>query len=141
VHPAGIALDADVVDGGCEWIAQSTIRLCGAIGRADDESVVGGPKVRHKIAAPLRRGVLLAALALWAERPAAEYALGHALPSCLMSDDHEREPMQHVPTADGEGLNIPVPSRQDFLGVVRKVAGLHKRPAETDQPPEQSESD
>jgi hypothetical protein len=58
-----------------------------------------------------------------------------------MSDDHEPEPTQAIPTTDGEPLIVSVPSRGEFDSLVRKVAGLRKRPDETDEPPEQSESD
>lgn len=55
---------------------------------------------------------------------------------------HEHEPTQTIPAKDGD-LEVPVPSREDFLSVVEKVAGpgLRKRPAGTDPPPERSESD
>jgi hypothetical protein len=55
-----------------------------------------------------------------------------------MADD---KPTQEIPTTDGEPLIVPVPTRGEFDDVVRKVAGLRKRPAGKDQPPEQSESD
>lgn len=57
-------------------------------------------------------------------------------------DKHDREPTQVIPAKDGD-LEIPVPSRKDFLGVVKKVAGpgLRKRLDETSEPPERSESD
>jgi hypothetical protein len=58
-----------------------------------------------------------------------------------MADEKPDKPTQTIPTKDGQPLVVPVPSRDDFLGVVRKVAGLRKRPAETGKPPEQSESD
>jgi hypothetical protein len=58
------------------------------------------------------------------------------------NDKHEPEPTQTIPAKDGD-IEVPVPSRDDFLGVVKKVAGsrLRKRPDETDAPPERSESD
>jgi hypothetical protein len=58
----------------------------------------------------------------------------------MAEDEHEPEPTQTIPAKDGD-IEIPVPSRDDFLGVVKKVAGpgLRKRPAETDQPPQRSE--
>jgi hypothetical protein len=58
-----------------------------------------------------------------------------------MIDEDESEPTQTIPTTDGEPLTIPVPSRDAFGSVVRRVAGLRKRPAEKDPPPERSESD
>lgn len=59
----------------------------------------------------------------------------------LMTDEHRPEPTQAIPTKDGEPLVVPVPSRDAFGSVVRKVAGLRKRPVGKDQPPAQSESD
>ena len=60
----------------------------------------------------------------------------------MNENGREPEPTQEIPTKDGQPLVVPVPSRRDFLSVVEKVAGgLRKRPAETDEPPEQSESD
>jgi len=58
-----------------------------------------------------------------------------------MADEHEAEPTQEIPTTDGEPLIVPVPSREDFDRLVRKVAGpgLRKRPDETDPPPQRSE--
>jgi hypothetical protein len=56
-----------------------------------------------------------------------------------MADEKHEKPTQAIPTKDGQPLVVPVPSREDFAGVVRKVAGLRKRPAGKDQPPEQSE--
>jgi hypothetical protein len=52
------------------------------------------------------------------------------------------EPTQAIPAKDGD-LEVPIPSREDFLSVVEKVAGrgLRKRPDETDGPPERSGSD
>lgn len=55
--------------------------------------------------------------------------------------EHELEPTQAIPTTDGKPLVVPIPTREAFNDVVRKVAGLRKRPAEKDQPPEQSGSD
>jgi hypothetical protein len=58
-----------------------------------------------------------------------------------MADEKpEQQATQMIPAKDGD-IEVPVPSREDFLSVVEKVAGLRKPPAETDQPPEQSESD
>ncbi|MGD0454886.1 MAG: hypothetical protein ABSB69_14935 [Solirubrobacteraceae bacterium] len=57
-----------------------------------------------------------------------------------MADKDAQEPTQMIPAKGGD-IEVPVPSREDFLSVVEKVAGLRKPPAETDQPPEQSESD
>jgi hypothetical protein len=60
-----------------------------------------------------------------------------------MADDrHEREPTQTVPAKDGD-LEVPIPSREDFLNVVDRVAGrgIRKPPDETSGPLEQSESD
>jgi hypothetical protein len=53
---------------------------------------------------------------------------------------HEPEPTQTIPAKDGD-IEVPVPSREDFLSVVEKVTGpgLRKRPDGTDQPPERSE--
>jgi len=60
-----------------------------------------------------------------------------------MSDD-KREPShtQTIPAKDGD-IEVPIPSRDDFLKTVRKVAGpaLRKQPDEIDRPPERSESD
>lgn len=60
----------------------------------------------------------------------------------MADDEHEPEPTQTIPAKDGD-LEVPVPSRDHFLGVVKKVAGpgLRKRPDGTDGPPEQSGSD
>lgn len=58
-----------------------------------------------------------------------------------MSDDkHEQEPTQTIPAKDGD-IEVPIPSRDDFLGVVKKVAGpgLRKRPDGKDRTPERSE--
>jgi hypothetical protein len=70
--------------------------------------------------------------------------LGQALRSLVMADDetHEPEPTQSIPTKDGD-IEVPIPSRDDFLETVKKVAGpgLRKRPDETDRPPERSGSD
>jgi hypothetical protein len=58
-----------------------------------------------------------------------------------MSDDKQKEPKQIIPAIDGD-IEVPIPSRDDFLRTVEKVApGLRRPPAETDEPPEQSESD
>jgi hypothetical protein len=61
----------------------------------------------------------------------------------MADDKHEQEPTQEIPTTDGEPLVVPVPTRGAFDDLVRKVAGrgLRKRPAETDAPPDRSESD
>jgi hypothetical protein len=58
----------------------------------------------------------------------------------MADDDHEPEPTQTIPAKDGD-IEVPIPSREDFLNVVRKVAGpaLRKRPDETNRPPERSE--
>jgi hypothetical protein len=55
---------------------------------------------------------------------------------------HDQEPTQTIPAKDGD-LKVPIPSREDFLETVKKVAGpgLRKQPDETDRPPERSESD
>lgn len=60
-----------------------------------------------------------------------------------MSDDKrdEREPTQMIPAKDGD-FEVPIPSREDFLNVVKKVAGapgVRRRSGETDRPPERSE--
>jgi hypothetical protein len=59
-----------------------------------------------------------------------------------MADKKLAKPTQTIPAKDGD-IEVPIPSRDDFLSVVKKVAGpgLRKRPAETDEPPERSESD
>lgn len=59
-----------------------------------------------------------------------------------MSDNEQREPTQSIPARDGD-IEIPIPSRNDFLETVRKVAGpaLRKQPDEKDRPPERSGSD
>lgn len=56
--------------------------------------------------------------------------------------DKDVEPTQTIPAKDGD-IEVPIPSREDFLKTVRKVAdpGLRKQPDEKDRPPEQSESD
>lgn len=56
--------------------------------------------------------------------------------------DKDAEPTQTIPAKDGD-IEVSIPSRDDFLETVRKVAGpgLRKRPDETDQPPGRSESD
>jgi hypothetical protein len=58
-----------------------------------------------------------------------------------MADKHETEPTQEIPTKGGEPLIVPVPSREDFDRLVRKVAGpgLRKPPDETAPPPQRSE--
>lgn len=57
-------------------------------------------------------------------------------------EKHEQKPTQTIPARDGD-IVVPIPSRDDFLKTVRKVAGpaLRKQPDEKDQPPERSESD
>jgi hypothetical protein len=58
-----------------------------------------------------------------------------------MSDDHEQDPTQWIPAKDGD-IEVPIPSRDDFLSVVKKVAdapGVRKRSAEKDSQREQSE--
>jgi hypothetical protein len=52
----------------------------------------------------------------------------------MVDDEQKPVPTQEIPTKDGEPLVLPVPSREGFGSVVRKVAGLRKRPAATDQP-------
>jgi hypothetical protein len=56
--------------------------------------------------------------------------------------ERDDKPMQAIPAKDGD-LEVPIPSRDEFLNVVDRVAGrgLRKRPDEKDWPPEQSESD
>ncbi|MGN6371527.1 MAG: putative signal transducing protein [Solirubrobacteraceae bacterium] len=56
------------------------------------------------------------------------------------ADDPAPEPTQTIPAKDGD-IEIPVPSRKDFLSVVERVAGraLRKRPDETGQPPGRSD--
>jgi hypothetical protein len=58
-----------------------------------------------------------------------------------MADDekHEQKPTQTIPAKDGD-IELPIPSRDDFLKTVRKVAGpgFRKQPDETVQPPERS---
>lgn len=52
--------------------------------------------------------------------------------------DGTDEPKQTTPA----GLRIPIPTREDFERLVKKVAPSpagRKRPDETDEPPEQSE--
>jgi hypothetical protein len=58
-----------------------------------------------------------------------------------MTAKQEPEPTQAIPTKDGKPLIVPVPSREDFDQLVKRVAGLglRKPPAETDPPPQQSE--
>ncbi len=54
------------------------------------------------------------------------------------STDHPVEPKQTTPA----GHRIPIPTRETFERLVKKVApppASRKRPAETDEPPEQSE--
>jgi hypothetical protein len=56
-----------------------------------------------------------------------------------MADEQQDKPTQMIPAKDGD-IEVPIPSREDFLSVVEKVAGgLRKPPAEKDRPPEQSE--
>jgi hypothetical protein len=65
----------------------------------------------------------------------------HALRSPSMADDkHKPEPTQTIPAKDGD-IEVPIPSRKDFLSVVEKVVGggFRKRPAEKDQHPGQSD--
>ncbi len=53
----------------------------------------------------------------------------------------DAEPTQVIPAKDGD-FEVPIPSREDFLNVVKKVAGapgVHRRSDETDPPPERSE--
>lgn len=61
-----------------------------------------------------------------------------------MSGDKQHEPkrIQTIPAKDGD-IEVPIPSRDDFLETVRKVVGpgLRKRPDEIDRPPERSGSD
>jgi hypothetical protein len=59
----------------------------------------------------------------------------------MADDTHKVEPTQEIPTTDGEPLVVPVPSREDFDSLVRKVAGpgFRKRPAEKAPPSKQSE--
>jgi hypothetical protein len=55
-----------------------------------------------------------------------------------MAPEKPDEPEQTTPA----GHRIPVPSREDFDQMVRKLApppAGRKRPDETDEPPEQSE--
>ncbi|HEX4114727.1 MAG TPA: hypothetical protein VHY18_02515 [Solirubrobacteraceae bacterium] len=51
----------------------------------------------------------------------------------------EKHEARAYPDASREGgdIEVPIPSREDFLGTVRKVAGpgLRKQLDETDQPP------
>jgi hypothetical protein len=58
----------------------------------------------------------------------------------MADDDHELEPTQTIPAKDGD-IEVPIPSRDDFLETVKKVAGpgLRKRPDGKDRPPERSE--
>ncbi len=53
--------------------------------------------------------------------------------------DEGAEATQAIPAKDGD-LEVPIPSRKDFLRVVEKVSGpaVRKRPAEKDQPPPRS---
>jgi hypothetical protein len=55
---------------------------------------------------------------------------------------NDPEPTQSIPAKDGD-IEVPIPSRDDFLETVRKVAGpaLRKQPGEKDRPSERSESD
>jgi hypothetical protein len=57
-----------------------------------------------------------------------------------MHDEHQpddEEPTQITPA----GNKIPIPTREEFDALVKKVAppADRKRPAETDPPPEQSD--
>lgn len=68
----------------------------------------------------------------------------HPLPSFEMAGDdtHHPEPTQKTQPKKGQPVEIPIPKRRDFDQFVKKVAGPpagRKRPAETDQPPEQSD--
>ena len=58
----------------------------------------------------------------------------------MADDKHAPEPTQTIPAKDGD-IEVPIPSRDEFLETVRKVAGpaLRKQPDETDRPPERSE--
>jgi hypothetical protein len=60
-----------------------------------------------------------------------------------MAENEQDKATQEIPTTDGDPLTVPVPTRGEFDSVVRKVAGrgLRKPPAETDEPPDRSESD
>jgi len=56
-----------------------------------------------------------------------------------MADEKQAKPTQSIPAKDGD-IEVPIPSREDFLRTVEKVApGLRKPPDETDEPPERSE--
>jgi hypothetical protein len=59
-----------------------------------------------------------------------------------MAHEKPEPPTQLIPAKDGD-LEVPIPSREDFLSVVEKVSrpGLRKRPDETDESPERSGSD
>lgn len=39
----------------------------------------------------------------------------------MSKDEHGQEPTQSIPAKDGD-LEVPIPSRDDFLSVVEKVA-------------------
>ena len=61
------------------------------------------------------------------------------MPGTLADVGNEKQPPKQTTP---KGLEIDVPEREEFDALVRKVAGPpagRKRPAETDQPPEQSE--
>jgi hypothetical protein len=60
----------------------------------------------------------------------------------MADENHEPKPTQTIPAKDGD-IEVPIPSRDDFLKTVKKVAGpgLRKQPDEIDRPPERSESD
>jgi hypothetical protein len=55
----------------------------------------------------------------------------------MVEQPHSDEPKQTTPA----GQKIPIPKREDFERMVRKLAwpAGRKRPAATDEPPEQSE--
>jgi hypothetical protein len=57
-----------------------------------------------------------------------------------MADEKPDEPTQEIPAKDGD-LEVPVPSRRDFLRFVDRVtgAGRRKRPDEKDPTPPRSE--
>lgn len=53
----------------------------------------------------------------------------------------EAKPTQVIPAKDGD-FEVPIPSREDFLNVVKKVADapeVRRRSDETGRPPERSE--
>jgi hypothetical protein len=55
-----------------------------------------------------------------------------------MAEKDKPKPTQIIPAKDGD-IDVPIPSREDFLSVVEKVAKLRKPPDETDEQPEQSQ--